>query len=80
LDRWFAELLDDMLSVELAEGILSVELVEGMLSVDDWLWRNGRIHNMAEVGIGYFGKLVVEREKDTMENIAGSEGPIAWYG
>jgi hypothetical protein len=33
-----------------------------------------------EVGLGYFDKLVVKRAKDTMENIAGSEGPIAWCG
>jgi hypothetical protein len=32
---------------------------------------------MPEVDLGYFGKLVVERAKDKMENIAGSEGPIA---
>jgi hypothetical protein len=35
---------------------------------------------MLEVGLVYFSKLVVERVKDTTENIAGSEGPIAWYG
>jgi hypothetical protein len=32
---------------------------------------------MPEVDLGYFGKLVVERVKDKMENITGSEGPIA---
>jgi hypothetical protein len=71
------ELLEDMLSTELAEGMLSVELVK---AVDDWLWHNSRIDNMSEVTLGYFSKLVVGRVKDTMENIAGSEGPIAWYG
>jgi hypothetical protein len=35
---------------------------------------------MLEVSLGYFGKLVVERAKDMIENIADSEGPIAWYG
>jgi hypothetical protein len=49
-------------------------------AVGDWLWHNGRIDGMSEVGLGYFGKLVVERAKDMMENIAGSEGTIAWYG
>jgi hypothetical protein len=49
-------------------------------AVGDWLWHNGRIDGMSEVGLGYFGKLVVERAKDMMENIAGSEGAIAWYG
>jgi hypothetical protein len=65
LGRWFVELLEGMSSAELAEAM------------DDWLWRNGRIDNMSEVGLGYFGKLVVERAKDTMKNIASSEGPIA---
>jgi hypothetical protein len=64
-------------SVELAEGILTMELAK---AVDDWSWRNGRIDNMSKVGLGYFGELVVERAKDRMENIAGSEGPIAWCG
>jgi hypothetical protein len=35
---------------------------------------------MSEVGLDYFGKLVVKRAKDRMVNIAGSEGPIAWCG
>jgi hypothetical protein len=63
-----------------------MELMEGMLFVkltkveDDWLWHNGRIDSMSEVGFVYFGKIVVERVKDRMENIAGGEGPIAWCG
>jgi hypothetical protein len=77
LDSWFAELLEDMLFVELVEGMLSMELAK---AVDDWLWRNGKIDNMLEVGLGYFGKLVVERVKDKMENIASSEGPIIRCG
>jgi hypothetical protein len=44
--------------------------------VDDWLWCSGRIGKMLEVGLRCFGKLVVERAKDRMENIIGSEGPI----
>jgi hypothetical protein len=63
--------------VGLAEGMLSVELAK---IVDDWLWHNGRIDNMSEVGLGFFGMLVVEKAKDMMENIAGGEGPIAWCG
>jgi hypothetical protein len=47
--------------VELAEGMLSMELVK---VADGWLWRNGSIDNMPEDGIGYFGKLVVEKAKD----------------
>jgi hypothetical protein len=35
---------------------------------------------MPEVGFVYFGKIVMERVKDRMENIAGGEGPIAWCG
>jgi hypothetical protein len=58
-------------------GMLLVELME---SVDHRLWRNGRIDNMPDVGLGYFGKLVVERANDRMENIADSEEPIAWCG
>jgi hypothetical protein len=54
-----------------------VELAKVM---DDLLWRSGRIGNMAEVGLSCFGKLVVERAKDRMKNIAGSERPIAWCG
>jgi hypothetical protein len=44
---------------------------------DDWLWHNGRIGSMSEVGFGCFGKLAVEEAKDKMENIAGGEEPIA---
>jgi hypothetical protein len=59
--------------VVLLEGMLFAELAK----VDDeWLWYNGRIGSMLEVG---FGKLVVEA-KDRMENIADDAGPIAWCG
>jgi hypothetical protein len=27
--------------------------------VDRWLWCNGRLDNMPEVGLGYFGKIMV---------------------
>jgi hypothetical protein len=77
LDRCFVELLLDMLSVELARGMLYVELVK---VVDGWLWRNDRIDNIPVVGLGYFGKLVVTRVKDTMKNTTDTEGSIAWYG
>jgi hypothetical protein len=33
---------------------------------------------MPKVGLGHFCKLVEERAKDRMDNIAGSEEPIAW--
>jgi hypothetical protein len=57
--------------------MLFVELAK---ILDDRLWHSGRIGNMPEVGLGCFGKLVVERVNDRMENIAGSEDPIAWCG
>jgi hypothetical protein len=62
-----------------------VVLVEGMLFAkltkveDDWLWHNGRIGSMPEVGFGCFRRLVVEA-KDRMENIAGDAESIAWCG
>jgi hypothetical protein len=36
--------------------------------------------NKPELWLGYFGRLVVERAKDKMENIPGGGEPIAWYG
>jgi hypothetical protein len=63
--------------VVLTEGTLFVQLT---LVEDDWLWHNGRIDSMLEVGFGYFGKLAVERTNDMMENIVGGEEPIAWCG
>jgi hypothetical protein len=66
-----------MLSAELTEGILSLELGK---AVGDRLWRNARIDNTSDVGLGYFGKLVVRRVKDKMENIANGEGFTAWCG
>jgi hypothetical protein len=36
------------------------------------------IDTMPEVGLGCFGKLVVERVKDRTENITSGEGPITW--
>jgi hypothetical protein len=69
------ELPENMLSVELTEGMLSMELVK---VVDDWFWHNCRIDSMPKVGLGHFCKLVEERAKDRMDNIAGSEEPIAW--
>jgi hypothetical protein len=44
----------------------------------DWLWHNGRIGSMSKIGFDYFGKLVVEKVKDRMENNAGGAEPIAW--
>jgi hypothetical protein len=55
------------------EGMLSVSLEK---VVGDWVWRNGRIDNMLEVGFGWFDKLVVEKVKARMV-IAGGGG-IAW--
>jgi hypothetical protein len=66
-----------MLSTELAEGLLPMELAK---VTGGWLWRNGRIDNMPEVGLGCFGRLVVKKMKDRIGNITGGEGPIAWCG
>jgi hypothetical protein len=62
--------------VELLEDMLFVEPAKVM---DDSLWHSSRIVNMLEAGLGCFGKPTVERVKDRMESIAGSEGPIVWY-
>jgi hypothetical protein len=67
------KLLEDMLFVELTEGILFEKLVK---ITGDWLWRNGRIGSMPEVGFGCSGKVAVEEEKDMMKNIAGGGGPL----
>jgi hypothetical protein len=49
-----------MLSTELAEGLLPMELAK---VTGGWLWRNGRIDNMPEVGLGCFGRLVVKKNE-----------------
>jgi hypothetical protein len=59
----------------LAEVTLFVELAK---VERDWLWHNGRIGSMSKIGFDYFGKLVVEKVKDRMENNAGGAEPIAW--
>jgi hypothetical protein len=63
--------------VVLAEDMLFVELAK---VEHDWLWHNGRIGSMPEVGFDCFGKLTVEEANDRMKNIAGGEEPIAWCG
>jgi hypothetical protein len=50
------------------EGMLSVSLAK---VVGDWVWRNGRIDNMLEVGFGWFDKLVLEKVKARMVNTGG---------
>jgi hypothetical protein len=44
----------------------------------DWLWCNGRIGSMPEVGFGCSGRVAVEEAKDRMTNVVGGEGPISW--
>jgi hypothetical protein len=66
-----------MLFMELVEGMLFGELAK---VVGDWLWGNGRISSMPEVVLVCSDSVVVEKEKDRMENIAGGDEPIAWYG
>jgi hypothetical protein len=75
LDRWFAELLGDILFVKLVEGTLFEELAK---VAGDWLWCNGRIGSIPEVGFGCSGRVAVEEANDRMKSIAGGEGPIAW--
>jgi hypothetical protein len=66
-----------MLFVELVDGMLFGELVK---VAGDWLWRNGRIGSMPEVGFGCSYSVVLKKVKDRMENIAGGDEPIAWCG
>jgi hypothetical protein len=57
-----------------------VVLAELVKVENDWLWRNGKIGSMPEVGFDYFGKLAMEEMNDRMKNIAGGKEPIAWCG
>jgi hypothetical protein len=61
--------------VALVKGMLFVELTK---VEDGWLWHNGRIGSIPEVGFDCFDKLVVEKVNDRMGNIVGGEEPIAW--
>jgi hypothetical protein len=61
--------------VALPEGMLFVELTK---VEDGWLWHSDMIGNKPELGLGYFGRLAVERAKGKMENIIGGWEPIAW--
>jgi hypothetical protein len=63
-----------MLFMELAGGMLFEELVK---IAGDWLWRNGRIGSMSDVGFKCSSRVVVEEAKDRMKNIVGGGG-IAW--
>jgi hypothetical protein len=47
---------------------------------DGWLWHNDMIGIRPDVGLGYFGRLVVGIEKCRMENIVGGGGSIVWCG
>jgi hypothetical protein len=46
----------------------------------DWLWCNGRIGSMPEVGFGCSSRVAVEEAKDRMTNVVGGEGSISWCG
>jgi hypothetical protein len=54
---------------ETAGGYVICEGGEGMLSVKlvniayDWVWRSGSIDNMLEVGLGWFHKLVLKKQR-----------------
>jgi hypothetical protein len=54
------ELLGDMLFVELVEGMLFGELAK---VTGDWLWRNGRIGSVPEVGLGCSDSVVVQKRR-----------------
>jgi hypothetical protein len=69
------ELLEGMLFVELGQGMLSEELVK---AVDGWMWHNGMIGIMPEVGFDCFGVFVVERSKDRMLSITGGWESTSW--
>jgi hypothetical protein len=59
--------------VVVVDDMLFLELVK---DEDDWLWHNGRIGSMPEVGFDCFGKFAVEKVKDKMENIVGVRSPL----
>jgi hypothetical protein len=56
--------------VAVPEGMLFGELAE---AEDDWLWCSDMAGNKPELGLGYFGRLVVEKAKNRMESIGGGE-------
>jgi hypothetical protein len=63
--------------VALPMGTLFMELSK---VEDSWLWRSDMTGNKPEVGIGYFGRRVMEKAKGKMQSIDGGGDPIAWYG
>jgi hypothetical protein len=48
--------------------------------VGDWLWHNDRTGNKAVLGLGCFGRLVVECAKGRIDNIVRGGEPITWRG
>jgi hypothetical protein len=48
--------------------------------VGDWLWHNDRTGNKAVLGLGCFGRLVVECVKGRIDNIVRGGEPITWRG
>jgi hypothetical protein len=56
--------------------MLSIELVK---VVGDWLWHNGKIDSMSELGPGWLDGFVVEITKGKMASIGDEVEPIAWY-
>jgi hypothetical protein len=48
--------------------------------VDGWMWHNGKMDNMSEVVLGWFGRLVVKKVGDKMASTVGGENSIAWCG
>jgi hypothetical protein len=62
--------------VALSEDMWFVELAK---VEDGWLWHSDMIGNKPELGLGYFGRLAVERAKGRMGSSVDGE-PIAWCG
>jgi hypothetical protein len=54
--------------------------IELMGTMDGWSWRNGKIDNMSEVVLGWFGKIVAKMTEDMMVSTIGDESFIAWCG
>jgi hypothetical protein len=48
--------------------------------VDGWLWCNGKIDNMSEVVLVWFGRLVVKKAGVKMVSTVGGESSISWCG
>jgi hypothetical protein len=55
------------------EGMIFGELTE---AEDGWLWRSNMAGSKPELGLGCFGRIVVETTKGRMESISGGESTV----